>query len=69
VFENVIAPRDGPPFHTHAGEDESWYVLEGELRFRLGTTSRARQRAPSCSCRGGRRTAFRTSGRSPRGSS
>ena len=36
VFENVIAPGDGPPFHTHAGEDESWYVLEGELRFRLG---------------------------------
>jgi uncharacterized RmlC-like cupin family protein len=22
--------------HTHAGEDESWYVLEGALRFRLG---------------------------------
>jgi quercetin dioxygenase-like cupin family protein len=36
VFENVIAPGDGPPLHTHAGEDESWYVLEGELRFRLG---------------------------------
>jgi mannose-6-phosphate isomerase-like protein (cupin superfamily) len=36
LFENVIAPGDGPPFHTHAGEDESWYVLEGELRFRLG---------------------------------
>jgi quercetin dioxygenase-like cupin family protein len=36
VFENVIAPGDGPPFHTHAREDESWYVLEGELRFRLG---------------------------------
>jgi quercetin dioxygenase-like cupin family protein len=36
VSENVIAPGDGPPFHTHAGEDESWYVLEGELRFRLG---------------------------------
>ena len=36
VFENVIAPGDGPPFHTHAGEDESWYVLDGELRFRLG---------------------------------
>ena len=36
LFENVIAPGDGPPFHTHAAEDESWYVLEGELRFRLG---------------------------------
>ena len=36
LFENVIAPGDGPPLHTHAGEDESWYVLEGALRFRLG---------------------------------
>jgi quercetin dioxygenase-like cupin family protein len=36
LFENVIAPGDGPPLHTHAGEDESWYVLAGALRFRLG---------------------------------
>ena len=36
AFENVVAPGDGPPFHTHAIEDESWYVLEGRLRFRLG---------------------------------
>lgn len=36
LFENVIAPGDGPPLHTHAHEDESWYVLEGQLRFRLG---------------------------------
>jgi quercetin dioxygenase-like cupin family protein len=37
AFENVIAPEDGPPLHTHAAEHESWYVLEGELRFKLGT--------------------------------
>lgn len=37
ALENVIAPKDGPPLHTHANEDESWYVLEGALRFRLGT--------------------------------
>jgi quercetin dioxygenase-like cupin family protein len=36
AFENVVAPGDGPPLHTHANEDESWYVLEGRLRFRLG---------------------------------
>jgi quercetin dioxygenase-like cupin family protein len=36
VFENVIASGDGPPMHTHAQEDESWYVLEGELRFKIG---------------------------------
>jgi quercetin dioxygenase-like cupin family protein len=35
VVENIIAPNDGPPLHVHEREDESWYVLEGELRFRL----------------------------------
>lgn len=35
AFENVIAPGDGPPLHVHANEDEAWYVLEGDLRFRL----------------------------------
>jgi quercetin dioxygenase-like cupin family protein len=35
AFESVIAPGDGPPLHIHAGEDESWYVLEGSLRFLL----------------------------------
>jgi quercetin dioxygenase-like cupin family protein len=36
LFENVVAAGDGPPLHTHAVEDESWYVLEGSFRFRLG---------------------------------
>jgi pimeloyl-ACP methyl ester carboxylesterase/quercetin dioxygenase-like cupin family protein len=33
VLENVLPPGEGPPVHTHANEDEAWYVLEGELRF------------------------------------
>lgn len=41
AVENVIAPGDGPPFHTHANEDESWYVIEGLLRFRIGTDLRS----------------------------
>jgi quercetin dioxygenase-like cupin family protein len=36
AFENVVAPGDGPPLHTHANQDESSYVLDGRLRFRLG---------------------------------
>jgi quercetin dioxygenase-like cupin family protein len=40
VLENVIPPGEGPPLHTHAVEDESWYVLEGDLRFRLGDEER-----------------------------
>lgn len=36
VMENSAAPGEGPPMHTHANEDESIYVLEGELRFKVG---------------------------------
>ena len=25
--------RGGPPIHAHAGEDDSFYILEGELTF------------------------------------
>ena len=25
--------RDGPPVHVHAAEDDSFYILEGELTF------------------------------------
>jgi quercetin dioxygenase-like cupin family protein len=36
ALESVIAPGDGPPLHVHTGEDEVIYVLDGELRIRLG---------------------------------
>ena len=30
----VIQPhRSGPPIHAHAAEDDSFYILEGELTF------------------------------------
>lgn len=36
AFETVVAPGQGPPLHTHAHEEETLYVLEGEVRFRIG---------------------------------
>jgi quercetin dioxygenase-like cupin family protein len=36
AFATVVAPGQGPPLHTHAAEDETLYVLEGQVRFRLG---------------------------------
>lgn len=36
VLEFVISPRNGPALHTHLREDEVWYVLEGEFRFKAG---------------------------------
>jgi quercetin dioxygenase-like cupin family protein len=36
VIELGHQPRKGPPLHTHSREDEVWYVLEGEYRFKAG---------------------------------
>lgn len=36
AFETIVAPGQGPPLHTHANEDETLYVLEGQVRFKLG---------------------------------
>ena len=36
AFETVVGPGDGPPLHMHANEDETLYVLEGQVRFKLG---------------------------------
>ena len=35
LFENVVQPGEGPPLHLHLDTDESWYVVEGQLRFKL----------------------------------
>ncbi|MGW6196057.1 cupin domain-containing protein [Kribbella sp. NPDC055110] len=36
VLECLIPPNDGPPAHTHLREDEVWYVIEGDFRFKAG---------------------------------
>jgi quercetin dioxygenase-like cupin family protein len=36
VLENLIPPGEGPPLHLHTREDEMVYVLEGDLRWKLG---------------------------------
>ena len=36
AVENVIPPGEGPPVHVHANEDEFWFLIEGDLRFKLG---------------------------------
>jgi quercetin dioxygenase-like cupin family protein len=33
LWEAVVPPGAGPPPHTHAREDEAFYVLSGELLF------------------------------------
>jgi quercetin dioxygenase-like cupin family protein len=37
VFEQIgRTPKGGPPLHIHPDQDEWFYVVEGEYRFRVG---------------------------------
>lgn len=36
TFEATVPPGGGPPPHVHSREDETFYVLEGEITFQIG---------------------------------
>jgi quercetin dioxygenase-like cupin family protein len=36
LVENRVSPNNGPPPHIHSRENESFFVLEGELEFQVG---------------------------------
>ena len=36
LHEIRVSPNNGPPPHIHSREDESFFVLEGELYFQIG---------------------------------
>ena len=36
MFEACVSPGGGPPPHIHSREEESFYVLEGEITFQVG---------------------------------
>ncbi len=36
MFEAIVPPGGGPPHHLHRREDETFYVLEGELTLQIG---------------------------------
>lgn len=36
AMEAFVPPGGGPPPHIHSHEDETFYVVEGEIRFLLG---------------------------------
>ncbi len=36
AMEALVPPGGGPPPHIHRREDETFYLVEGELEFRLG---------------------------------
>ena len=36
VMEAFVPPGGGPPPHIHSREDETFYLVEGEMEFQLG---------------------------------
>lgn len=36
MFEAIVLPGGGPPPHIHRKEDETFYILEGEITFQIG---------------------------------
>jgi uncharacterized cupin superfamily protein len=36
LIRQTIAPKSGPPAHIHGAEDEFFYVVSGEFKFKLG---------------------------------
>jgi quercetin dioxygenase-like cupin family protein len=42
IVELAGPPGDMTPLHLHRNDDESWYVLEGEMSFFVGTDQRTR---------------------------
>ena len=36
IWEAIVPPGGGPPPHIHSREEEGFYILEGEITFRMG---------------------------------
>ncbi|MEQ8786314.1 MAG: cupin domain-containing protein [Pirellulaceae bacterium] len=36
MWEAIVPPGGGPPPHVHSREEESFFVLEGQMTFQLG---------------------------------
>lgn len=36
MWEAIVPPGGGPPSHRHSREEEAFYILEGEIAFRVG---------------------------------
>ncbi len=66
AVELTVKRGDEPPLHVHTREDETVYVLKGEIVAILATPGSRSQRAHSPLCPGTSRTRSKSSARVPR---
>ena len=67
AFEDLVLPGQGPPLHTHTNEDETMYVIEGELEVVLGDKTYTARPGDFAHWRAACRTASKTFRTSRRG--
>jgi quercetin dioxygenase-like cupin family protein len=36
LLEAIVPPGGGPPLHVHSREEEGFYILEGQISFKIG---------------------------------
>jgi quercetin dioxygenase-like cupin family protein len=67
LIEHLIPGGEGPPWHLHHNEDESFYVIEGEVLFIIGDEQQRITARPSTLVFGPRNIphGFRVAGSSP----
>jgi mannose-6-phosphate isomerase-like protein (cupin superfamily) len=39
AWEQLLPHRSSPPLHVHSDDDEAWFVLDGDLTFRVGDST------------------------------
>ncbi len=59
IMEHKMLEGFGPPLHVHNNEDETFYILEGRFRFRLGDQAVERGPGESVHVPGGMVHTFR----------
>jgi quercetin dioxygenase-like cupin family protein len=65
VMEYVAGPGAGSGWHTHAREDEAFYILDGTLQFVIEDESFTATAGDYVHIRRGRRHAFRNDSQAP----
>ena len=50
VLEGMVPPDAGPPPHIHHDQDESFYVVEGQLDIMVGGEVREAKAGRFCAC-------------------